>query len=162
MIAAVVAVDNNWGIGYNGDLLVNIPDDLRHFRQLTSGSMVVMGRKTWDSLPKKPLPNRTNIVISNQGTTSLHKDAMRMSLDDLLLVINDIQYDVFVIGGGEIYKQLLPYCDRVYVTKILKDFENVDTYFPNLDKSSEWAPAMMSQVYYYKDLAYQFWEYDSI
>ena len=144
MISAIVAVDNNWGIGYNGDLLASIPDDLKHFRQLTSGNMVVMGRKTWDSLPKKPLPNRANIVISNQGNTILHKDAMRMSLDDLLLVINDIQFDVFIIGGGEIYKQLLPYCDRVYVTKILKDFENVDTYFCSClenprDREAWWA-----------------------
>ena len=65
MISAIVAVDNNWGIGYNGNLLEHIPDDLKYFKQLTSNKMVVMGRKTWDSLPIKPLPDRLNIVITN-------------------------------------------------------------------------------------------------
>ena len=65
MISAIVAVDNNWGIGFNGDLLEHIPEDLKYFKELTSGGVVIMGRKTWDSLPKKPLPNRVNIVITS-------------------------------------------------------------------------------------------------
>ena len=66
MISTIVAVDNNWGIGFNGDLLEHIPEDLKYFKELTSGNIVVMGRKTWDSLPKKPLPNRFNIVITSK------------------------------------------------------------------------------------------------
>ena len=68
----------------------------------------------------------------------------------------------FIIGGGSIYQQLLPFCDRVYVTKIYKDHDNVDTYFPNLDKSEEWAPAACGQLLTYNDLTYQFWQYDRI
>ena len=70
--------------------------------------------------------------------------------------------DFFIIGGGQIYKELLPYCDRVYVTKIFKDHANVDTYFPNLDESDEWAPGMCSSLHNYKGLTYQFWQYDRI
>lgn len=162
MISAIVAVDNNWGIGFNGDLLEHIPEDLKYFKELTSGNAVVMGRKTWDSLPKKPLPNRTNIIISNKGNVLLENGAIRLNLDDLLLGIREFEDDVFVIGGGQIYKELLPYCDRVYVTKIFKDHANIDTYFPNLDESDEWVPAMQSALHTYKDLTYQFWEYDRI
>lgn len=70
--------------------------------------------------------------------------------------------DIFIIGGGQIYKELLPLCDRVYVTKIYKDHENVDTYFPNLDESDEWAPACCSDIRTHNDLSYQFWQYDRI
>lgn len=66
MISAIVAVDENWGIGYNGDLLEHIPEDLKYFKTLTDGNTIIMGRKTWDSLPKKPLPNRFNVVITSQ------------------------------------------------------------------------------------------------
>ena len=162
MISAIVAVDNNWGIGYNGDLLEHIPEDLKYFKALTTGHGVVMGRKTWDSLPKKPLPDRTNIIISNKGNLLLENGAIRLNLDDFLLGIADFEDDVFVIGGGSIYNQLLPFCDRVYVTKIYKDHDNVDTYFPNLDKSEEWAPAACGQLLTYNDLTYQFWQYDRI
>ena len=162
MISAIVAVDNNWGIGFNGDLLEHIPEDLKYFKALTTGHTVVMGRKTWESLPQKPLPNRTNIIISNQGNLILENKAIRFKLEDLLLGITDFEEDVFVIGGGQIYKELLPLCDRVYVTKIFKDHDQVDTYFPNLDESDDWAPALQSNLQNYKDLTYQFWQYDRI
>jgi dihydrofolate reductase len=162
MISAIVAVDNNWGIGFNGDLLEHIPEDLKYFKAVTTGHVVVMGSKTWDSLPKKPLPDRTNIIISNKCNLLLENGAIRLNLDDLLLGIADFEDDVFVIGGGSIYNQLLPFCDRVYVTKIYKDHDNVDTYFPNLDKSEEWAPATCGQLLTHNDLTYQFWQYDRI
>ena len=162
MIAAIVAVDINWGIGYNGQLLESIPNDLKHFKELTTEKVVVMGRKTWDSLPKKPLPNRTNIVISNQGNCILDSLTVRASLQDIEETLNDFENDVFIIGGGTIYEKLLPFCDRVYLTKIYKSHENVDTYFPNLDISSEWVPASCSAVYKHGNLQYQFWEYDRV
>ena len=118
MISAIVAVDNNWGIGYNGDLLEHIPEDLKYFKEVTADYVVVMGSKTWDSLPKKPLPDRTNIIISNKGNLLLENGAIRLNLDDLLLGIANFEDDIFVIGGGSIYNQLLPFCSRVYVTKI--------------------------------------------
>lgn len=158
MISAIVAVDNNWGIGYNGDLLEHIPEDLKHFKELTTDHVVVMGRKTWDSLPVKPLPERTNMVISHN--TSNDFCFSRAQVVHQMQQRKDLYF--FVIGGETIYKQFLPFCNRVYVTKIYKNHDNIDTYFPNLDESENWAPAMCSSIQTYKDLSYQFWEYDRI
>ena len=161
MISAIVAVDNNWGIGFNGDLLEHIPEDLKYFKQLTTGNTVIMGRKTWDSLPNKPLPNRTNIVITNN--TNMEGQAEFMDLTDVMLYfIYNKNDDIFIIGGGKIYEELLPMCNRIYVTKIFKDHDQVDTYFPNLDESDKWAPATCSDIRQQGDLMYQFWQYDRI
>lgn len=172
MISAIVAVDNSWGIGYNGDLLEHIPEDLRYFKELTTSHVVVMGSKTWDSLPKKPLKDRLNIVISSKPREVLGDMSIRIDMEELMVRMIYMKRDAlvnpaeeeewFVIGGGSIYQQLLPFCDRVYVTKIYKDHDNVDTYFPNLDKSEEWAPATCGQLLTYNDLTYQFWQYDRI
>lgn len=172
MISAIVAVDNNWGIGYNGDLLEHIPEDLRYFKELTTSHVVVMGSKTWDSLPKKPLKDRLNVVVSSKPREVLGDMSIRIDMEELMVrmiymkrnaLVNPAEEEEwFVIGGGSIYQQLLPFCDRVYVTKIYKDHDNVDTYFPNLDKSEEWAPATCGQLLTYNDLAYQFWQYDRI
>ena len=170
MIAAIVAVDNNWGIGFNGDLLEKIPADLKYFKELTTDNIVVMGRKTWDSLPNTPLPDRINIVISNslfpfegnyQWDVIKHL-SMCASMDYAINYIKNVDNDVFIIGGGQIYKELLPLCDRVYVTKIYKDYENVDTYFPNLNASDEWEAFCNGGPLAYKDFSYQFWTYDRI
>ena len=162
MISAIVAVDNNWGIGYNGDLLEHIPEDLKYFKALTTGHVVVMGRKTWDSLPKKPLPNRINYVITKEAKSSNEEVAYFDMNCIKMMMQKQNDYEYFIIGGGSIYNQLLPFCDRVYVTKIYKDHDNVDTYFPNLDKSEEWAPTTCGQLLTYNDLTYQFWQYDRI
>ena len=107
MIAAIVAVDANWGIGYNGDLLEYIPEDLKYFKTLTTGNIVIMGRKTWDSLPRKPLPNRLNMVITNQtksnGCDLINGEWMKLSMDNIKfqLEYNNKEYDkYFIIGGG--------------------------------------------------------------
>ena len=165
MISAIVAVDENWGIGFNGELLEKIPEDMKFFKETTTGHVVVMGRKTWDSLPKKPLPERTNIIISNKGNLLLENEAIRLKLDDLLLGIAYFEDDIFVIGGGQIYKELLPFCDRIYVTKIFKSHENVDTYFPDLDEPEmwdTWKVTYQSEVKVYNDIMYQFLTYDRI
>ena len=162
MISAIVAVDNNWGIGFNNDLLEHIPEDLKMFKQLTLGHTVVMGRKTWNSLPKAPLPERGNIVISSTEPLIMAKNTLRLPLEDVIEFLKYTKDEVFIIGGGTIYKELLPFCNRVYVTKIYKDHSNVDTYFPNLDEMDEWAPAACSSIHDYKDLTYQFWQYDRI
>ena len=141
MISAIVAVDENWGIGFNGELLEKIPEDLKRFKKLTKGTVVVMGRKTWDSLPNKPLPDRLNIIISRQPqfvdflTISIGMEEAKIRAG---MASKDPEDEWFVIGGGQIYKELLPFCDRVYVTKIFKSHDNVDTYFPNLDEPEEW------------------------
>jgi dihydrofolate reductase len=168
MISAIVAVDNDWGIGFNGDLLEHIPADLKYFKALTSGNTVVMGRKTWDSLPKKPLPNRYNYIITHNPP-----EGMAINVIDNLSVCMTMEYlkdniltqndrETFIIGGGQIYKELLPLCDRVYVTKINKSHENIDTYFPNLDELDEWTLGESSEVYEYNDFTYQFCQYNRL
>lgn len=168
MISAIVAVDENWGIGFNGDLLEKIPEDLKRFKKLTKGNVVVMGRKTWDSLPNKPLPDRLNIIISRQPqfvdflTVSIGMEEAKVRAK---AASKDPEDEWFVIGGGQIYKELLPFCDRVYVTKIFKSHENVDTYFPNLDEPEEWNTWKVvdqSKTCIYNDVMYQFWIYDRI
>ena len=150
MIAAIVAVDNNWGIGYNGELLEHIPEDMKYFRELTEGNVVIMGRKTWESLPTKPLPNRDNLIISSTLYLNFSEyEGYRVSTSSIkwvefYLTLLKVGYavlnnkDIFIIGGGSIYEQLLPYCDTVYLTHIGKDHKNVDTYFPRIDKDPEW------------------------
>ena len=170
MISAIVAVDNNWGIGFNGDLLEHIPEDLKYFKELTENNIVIMGRKTWNSLPRKPLPNRLNMIITNQtksptGCDLIDGEYMKLSMENVIFQLTNNNHDYtnyFIIGGGKIYKELLPYCDRVYVTKIFKDHDQIDTYFPNLDKSEEWMPVNQSSIHDYKDLTYQFWQYDRV
>ena len=168
MISAIVAVDENWGIGFNGELLEKIPEDLKRFKKLTKGNVIVMGRKTWDSLPTKPLPDRLNIIISRQPqfvdmfTVSI---GMEEAMIRAKMASKDPEDEWFVIGGGQIYKELLPFCDRVYVTKIFKSHENVDTYFPDLDEPemwNTWKPVHMGETKVYNDLLYQFWTYDRI
>lgn len=160
MIAAIVAVDNNWGIGFNGELLERIPDDLKRFKQLTDDSTVVMGRKTWDSLPKKPLPNRFNIIVTSQEADDNDIDIKHSSMEEVKAFLElDLGIPVFIIGGGMIYRELLPYCQEVYVTKILKDHNNVDTYFPNLDEMEEWEQDESSETYDYNGVNYQYQHY---
>lgn len=160
MIAAIVAVDNNWGIGFNGELLERIPDDLKRFKQLTDDSTVVMGRKTWDSLPKKPLPNRFNIIVTSQEVDDNDIDIKHSSMEEVKAFLElDLGIPVFIIGGGMIYRELLPYCQEVYVTKILKDHDNVDTYFPNLDEMEEWEQDESSETYNYNGVNYQYQHY---
>ena len=167
MISAIVAVDENWGIGFNGELLEKIPEDMKHFKELTTNSIVVMGRKTWDSLPIKPLPNRLNMVISRSPKEVLGDLSIRIDLNEakIRLAMADSNESWFIIGGGQIYKELLPLCDRVYVTKIFKSHENVDTYFPDLNEPemwNTWKATYQSEVKIYDNIMYQFWTYDRI
>ena len=168
MISAIVAVDENWGIGFNGELLEKIPEDLKRFKKLTKGNVVVMGRKTWDSLPTKPLPDRLNLIISRQAQF-VGMFTVSIGIEEAMVRANaaskDPEDEWFVIGGGQIYKELLPLCDRVYVTKIFKSHENVDTYFPDLDEPEmwdTWKVTEQSEVKVYDDIMYQFWTYDRI
>lgn len=166
MISAIVCVDENWGIGSNRDLLVHIPEDMKFFKEKTTGNIVIMGRKTYDSLPSKPLPNRTNIVITSKTNTSFEikgNGVFFMTMDFIKKILSittkESQTDVYVIGGGQIYKELLPYCDKVYVTKVFNNHDNVDTYFPNIDNIPEWEIIGKSEIKEYKDIKYQFCRY---
>ena len=165
MISAIVAVDKDWGIGYQGKLLEHLPPDMKYFKEVTENHMVICGRKTWDSIPKKPLTRRLVIVISNKGF-KVEPGAVFLDMPHAMAHINQVKDDDeqewFVIGGGEIYKQLLPYCDRVYVTKIEKSHKDVDTYFPNLDKDPNWEVSTCTELRDYGNIPYAFLTYDRI
>lgn len=137
----IVAVDENWGIGYKGDLLCHIPTDLKYFKKVTTGKNIIIGRKTLESFPnKKPLPNRHHFVLTRNvnNVESGENITVCNSFDDLISKISGYdEEDVFVSGGGEIYKMLLPYCKKAYITKINKTFL-ADTFFPNLDTENGW------------------------
>lgn len=167
MISTIVCVDENWGIGSNGDLLVHIPEDMKFFKEKTTGNIVIMGRKTYDSLPSKPLPNRTNIVITSKTNTSFEikgNGVFFMTMDFIKKILSittkECQTDVYVIGGGQIYKELLPYCDKAYVTKVFNNHDNADTYFPNIDALQEWEIEYASEIKSYNDVQYQFCTYE--
>ena len=165
MISAIVAVDKNWGIGFEGQLLEHIPEDLKHFKELTTGNIVVMGRKTWDSLPVKPLPDRLNLVISNQPREVLGNLSIRIPMNEakIRVALSKSDEEWFIIGGGQIYKEFLSVCDRVYVTFIGKSHKNVDTYFPNLDKmKDEWELTTCTELRTSGDIPYAFMTYDRI
>ena len=139
MIAAIASIDNNWGIGYDGELLERIPEDMKYFKEITTNHTIVMGRNTWESLPSHPLPNRINIVITHTGI-QCSEMTMFISIEEAITRIRQAFDDEkwFIIGGGSIYEQLLPYCDTVFLTHIGKDHKNVDTYFPRIDKDPNW------------------------
>ncbi len=135
----VVAVDKNWGIGYKGELLARVRADLRYFQGLTKGNVVILGSKTLSTFPGgKILKDRINFVLSRRVDYSPDGAIVVYSIDDLLKELEKYENDsVFVIGGANVYAQLLPYCDTAYVTKFGKAFE-CDAFFENLDASSEW------------------------
>ena len=118
MITLIAAINKNNGIGYKNELLYDIPEDRKLFKDLTLGKVVIMGRKTWLSLPRKPLPGRTNVVVSRH-TISLRK-ALELYKDK----------DICIIGGGKVYKQAMRYADELSLTVIHDDKKKADTFFP--------------------------------
>ena len=197
MISAIVAIDKNNGIGKNGDLLFSIPEDMNRFVELTNGKRIVMGRKTFDSLPKA-LPNRVNMIITsndkkvsenslkllecirgakNLTTKEEVEDTFKKLVDEnnamevwygmsaiKNYLENEIQYpsndEIFIIGGGKIYRELLTYCDKVYLTKYDKEYD-ADTHFPVLS-DKHWKVTEESEVKKYDGYNYQFITYERI
>lgn len=157
----IVAADKNWAIGNKNSLLVQIPRDQKFFREMTTGKVVVMGRKTLESFPQKqPLKNRTNIVLTKDENYHVNGAIVLHSVDELLECLKEYKdEDIFVIGGESIYNQLLPYCNTAHVTKIDYAYE-ADTYFPNLDEMEEWQITADSEEQTYFDLEYVFLKYE--
>ena len=157
----IVAVDKNWGIGKNNDLLVSIPSDKKFFRQETTGKVVVMGRKTLESFPGGlPLKNRTNVVLTRNAGYRAKDTVIVHDIPELLEELKKYPSDaVYVVGGGTVYEELLPYCDEAYVTKIDFAYE-ADTYFPNLDQMPEWEMVEGSEGQTYFDLEFTFTRYE--
>jgi dihydrofolate reductase len=132
IISLIAAVDENFGLGVNNQLLCHLPADLKHFKQLTLGKPVIMGRKTFDSIGR-PLPGRLNIVLSKsvadiEGVIVVN--SLQKALDQVIL-----NPEVMIIGGALIFEQALPLAQRIYLT-IIKHTFNADVFFPNLDTSS--------------------------
>ena len=136
MISIIVAIAENYAIGKKGDLLCHLPADLKHFKEITSGKTVLMGERTFYSLPKHPLPNRRNIVLTDvQGKTFEGAEAV-YSLQDLCAKVQG-EEEAFVIGGGMVYRQMMPIADKLYITHIHHSWEDADTFFPEI-KEDEW------------------------
>ena len=156
----IAAIDKNRGIGKNGELLVRIPKDHKRFREMTTGKVVVLGRKTLATFPQGiPLPDRTNIVLSANPDFKVKGASVAHSVEELMEMLKSHNTeDVFVIGGESIYKLLLPYCDRAYLTEIDYAYD-ADSFFPDLNESGEWEKTGESDEQIYFDLAYYFTEY---
>lgn len=142
----ISCVNQNWGIGKNNRLLFSLPEDMRFFRDKTIGKTVVMGSQTFRSLPNgKPLPNRENLVLSTT-LSSGRGFTVFSTIEELLRVISTRdRTSVFVIGGEAVYKSLLPYCERAYITKVSMSVP-ADRFFPNLDREPNWRIASVTQA----------------
>ena len=136
MISIIVAVSENNVIGKDNKLIWHLPDDMKYFKEKTSGHCVITGRKNYESIPEKfrPLPNRTNIVITRQAGYSAPGAIVVSSVEEAIEKAKQTgDTEIFIIGGAEIYKQFLRYADKIYLTRIYGSFEG-DTFFPEYDQ----------------------------
>ncbi|MBR4027844.1 MAG: dihydrofolate reductase [Lachnospiraceae bacterium] len=159
----IAAVDRNWGIGKNNQLLVRIPMDQKFFRETTTGKVVVMGRKTLESFPNGlPLKNRTNIVLTRNKNFTVKDAIVVYSLEELHEELKKYKSeDIYIIGGEQIYKQLVDECDVAHITKIEYEYD-ADAYFPNLDEKPEWKITADSEEQTYFDLEFFFYKYEKV
>ena len=136
MISIIAAITANGAIGVNNQLLCRLPNDMKRFKRLTTGHTVIMGRKTFESLPNGALPNRTNVVITRNPQLSFRGCEL---YDNLLSAINHHQHEneLFIIGGASIYEQAIQFADKLYLTCIHHSFELADAFFPEI-KDNEW------------------------
>ncbi|MBO4374874.1 MAG: dihydrofolate reductase [Lachnospiraceae bacterium] len=158
----IAAVDRNWAIGFKNQLLAHIPEDQRFFRSMTEGKVVVMGRKTLESLPGgRPLKNRVNIVLSRNKDFQAEGCTVCHSVEELMSELEKYpSQEIFVIGGEKIYTELVDMCDRAYITSIDREYE-ADAFFPDLDRKDEWEMVHSEddEEHTYFDLIYYFREY---
>ena len=134
-ISIIVAIAQNFAIGRNNDLLFHLPNDLKRFKQITTGHPVIMGRNTLLSLPRWPLPHRRNIVITDNPMDQFPGCEVVYSIDEALAAVKD-ETESFIIGGGAIYRQFYPLAHKLYLTVVERDYE-ADTFFPEVNYS-EW------------------------
>ena len=135
MISIIVAIAENGAIGKDNQLLWHISDDLKRFKKITAGHKIIMGRNTLLSLPKWPLPNRTNIVITDNKAEQFAGCEMVFSIEEAVSKCGK-EEECFIIGGASIYRQFLPLADKLYITRVYKDFD-ADTFFPEISEN-EW------------------------
>ncbi len=155
----IAAADLRWGIGRGGALLVSIPADLRHFRELTMGGTVILGRKTLATFPGgKPLPGRKNIILSTDPHFSAGDALVAHSVEEALALAGKEQENVWVIGGASIYRAFLPYCDEAVITKIEMQYD-ADAFMPDLDRDPAWVKTEESEEMTCFDIVYRFVTY---
>ncbi len=159
----IALADRNWGIGYRGKRQVTIPQDQKYFHQLTTGKVLVMGRRTLESLPNGLAPaGRTSIVLSRRPGLQVRHALVVSSAGDALAELQNYESeDIYVIGGESIFKTFLTYCDTAYITKIDRAFES-DAYLENLDASGEWKIAAGSDEQTYFNLEFRFLRYERV
>lgn len=157
---AIVNVNPHWGIGKDGKLLVSVPADLRRFRDLTLGKTVIYGRKTLATFPDgKPLPDRENIILSKDAGFSAEGATVCHSLDELKSLLRDrYSENVFVIGGQSVYKLLVPYCEKAYVTFSYTELK-ADAFFPNLNNRENWLVTSIEPTQIEGKVPFRFVEY---
>ena len=144
MITLIAAVSLNGAIGRGGVMPWHISADMRFFKRKTMGHTVIMGRRTWESIGSKPLPGRNNVILSRTMPKGLRNTLYKRFEEALGKKSAD--GEIFIIGGGEIYRQAISMADRLCITRILKDVEDADTFFPEIDPS-QWSSFMESAVY---------------
>ncbi len=140
----ILVADNDWAIGVNGGLLTRLPADMKRFKELTAGNTVVMGRKTYESFPKRPLPDRENCVIS-RTQKDIEGAKCFDSIEEFMEYAKTVQNEIYVIGGGEIYRQMLPLCDKAIITRVYECFGG-DTFFTDIDALPEWELTESSEI----------------
>lgn len=157
---AIAAVSLDWGIGKDNDLLFHIGEDMKRFRALTTGGAVIMGRRTLDSMPGgKPLPRRRNIVLTRQADFDREGIEVARSPEEVLrLTAGEDPEKVWVIGGGEIYRLLLPYCRLCWLTRVYARPESA-VFFPDLDALPQWRVLRSGAIVSDGTWDYQFIEY---
>ncbi|MBQ2540819.1 MAG: dihydrofolate reductase [Paludibacteraceae bacterium] len=134
MISIIVAIAENYAIGRKGDLLCHMPEDLKHFKQITGGHTVMMGERTFLSLPRHPLPNRRNIVLTDVAGKTFEGAETVYSLQEMMAAVAP-EEEAFVIGGGMVYRQMMPLADKLYITHIHHSWDDADTFFPEIDSA---------------------------
>ena len=152
IISIIVAVARNNAIGKDNQLLWHISEDLKRFKKLTTGHTIVMGKRTFYSLPVKPLPNRRSIVITDVPGEQIEGCVMAYSIDEAIEKM-ETGKENFIIGGGSVYRQFYPLADKFYLTLVDQDFD-ADTFFPEID-FSEWE-TQNSERYHSEEVSYTF------
>lgn len=160
----IAAVDSNWAIGYKNDVLICIPEDRKHFKKLTMGNILIVGRKTLESFPEgKPLAGRITVTITNNKEYSANDVIIVYSPEEAVQKAEEISgrtsARIFVAGGGEIYSQLKDYCTEAVITYIYHGFEYCDTYLMNLDKDDEWELTEVSERFRSGEYEYEYRTY---
>lgn len=158
---AIVAVDRNWAIGRENELLFSLPTDMKRFRTLTTGGTVIMGRKTLDSFPGgRPLPKRRNVVLTRDNAFSREGTEVVSGIEEALAAVAGTpQEQLWVIGGGSVYAALLDRCKRIYLTVVDAAAKDADAFFPNLSQRPEWQIESVGAPITENGVTYRFVEY---